>query len=66
MVNKSITAFVLTENTDFAQKNIEQFNAYSLVRESYLVISKSNASSSLKYKTIKTISAGSSNLFKEI
>jgi len=29
MVEKSITAFVLTEDTDFAQMNIEQLNAHN-------------------------------------
>jgi glycosyltransferase involved in cell wall biosynthesis len=66
MVNKSITAFVLTENTDFAQKNIEQLNDYNVVRDSYLVISESNASSSPNYKIINTDSAAGSKLFKEI
>jgi len=66
MINKSITAFVLTEDTDFAQNNIEQLNDYNVVRESYLVISESNASSLPNYKIIKTKSAVGSKLFKEI
>jgi hypothetical protein len=66
MVDKSITAFVLTEDTGLARKNIEQLNAYNVVRESYLVLSESNPSSSQIYKTIKTKSASSSKLFKEI
>jgi len=66
MINKSITAFVLTENTDFAQRNIEQLNDYNVVRDSYLVISESNPSSSPNYNIIKTNSAACSNLFKEI
>ena len=66
MVDKSITAFVLTEETDFAQKNIEQLNSYTVVRESYLVISESNASSPPNHELIKTKSVASSNLFKEI
>ncbi len=66
MVDKSITAFVLTEDTDIAQKNIEQLNDYNVVRDSYLVISESNASLSPNFKLIKTNSAGSSKLFNEI
>lgn len=66
MVDKSITAFVLTEDTDIAQKNIEQLNTYNVVQESYLVFSESNASSSQIYKIIKSKSASSSKLFKEI
>jgi hypothetical protein len=66
MVDKSITAFVLTEDTDIAQKNIEQLNGYNVVRDSYLVISESNVLSSQNYKIIKTKSAAGSNLFKEI
>ena len=65
MPDKSITAIVLTENTDYAQRNIVQLNAYSVVRESYLVINESNASSSPNYKII-TKSVGSTKLFKEI
>jgi len=66
MVDKSITAFVLTEDADFAQKNIEQLNAYNVIRDSYLVISELNASSSLISDIIKTKSSASSKLFKEI
>jgi len=66
MVDKSITAFVLTEDTDFAQKNIEQLNDYNVVQESYLVISDANASSSPNYNIIKTNSAAGSKLFNEI
>ena len=66
MVDKSITAFVLTENTDSAQKNIEQLNAYNIIRNSYLVISESNTSPPTNYEIIKTKSVGSSKLFKEI
>jgi len=66
MVEKSITAFVLTEDTDFAQMNIEQLNAYNVIRDSYLVISDSNVSSSPNYEIIKTKSAASSYLFNEI
>ena len=66
MVNKSITAFVLTEDSDIARKNFEQLNAYSVVRDSYLAISESATSSSPIHKIIKTKSAGSSKLFKEI
>jgi len=66
MADKSITTFVLTEDTDIARKNIEQLNNYNVVRESYLVVSELNTSSSPNYKIIKTKSAGSSNLFKEI
>ena len=66
MVNKSITAFVLTEDSDIARKNFEQLNAYSVVRDSYLAISESATSLSPIHKIIKTKSAGSSKLFKEI
>jgi len=66
MVDKSITAFVLTEDADFAQRNIEQLNDYNVVRESYLVFSESNASSLPNYKIIKTKSSTDSKLFKEI
>jgi len=66
MVDKLITVFVLTKDADFAQRNIEQLNDYNVVRESYLVISESNASSSPNYKIIKTKSATDSKLFKEI
>jgi len=66
MLDKSITAFILTENTDFAQKNIEQLNGYNVIRDSYLVISESNASQPPNYEIIKTKSVGSSKLFKEI
>jgi hypothetical protein len=66
MLDKSITAFVLTEDTVFAQKNIEQLNDYNLIRDSYLVISESNASLPPNYEIIKTKSVGSSKLFKEI
>jgi len=66
MVDKSITAFVLTEDTDIVQKNIEQLNDYNVVRELYLVISESNASSSPNYKIVITKSATGSKLFKEI
>lgn len=66
MVDKSITAFVLTKDVDVAQKNIEQLNNYNVVRDSYLVVSESNAPSSPNYKTIKTRSATGSKLFKEI
>ena len=66
MVDKSITAFVLTEDNNFAQKNIEQLNSYNLVRETYLVIGESDDSSQLNYEIIKTKSAGSSKLFKKI
>jgi glycosyltransferase involved in cell wall biosynthesis len=66
MLDKSITAFVLTEDTDFAQKNIEQLNSYNVIRDSYLVISESNASQPPNYEIIKAKSVGSSKLFKEI
>jgi len=66
MLDKSITAFVLTEDTDFAQKNIEQLNAYNVIRDSYLVISESNASTLPDFEIIKTKSVRSSKLFKEI
>jgi hypothetical protein len=65
MFNKSITAFVLTEDTDFAQKNIAQLDVYNVVRDSYLVINESNASLPPDLKIIKR-STGSSELFKEI
>jgi len=66
MLDKSITTFVLTEDTDFAQKNIEQLNAYKVVLDSYLVISEANVSYPPNYEIIKTKSSGSSKLFKEI
>ena len=66
MVDKSITAFALTENNDFAQKNIEQLNSYNVVRDSYLVTSESKASLPPNYEIIKTKSTGNSKLFKEI
>ncbi|MGB5894755.1 MAG: glycosyltransferase family A protein [Ignavibacteriaceae bacterium] len=66
MLDKSITAFVLTEDTDFAQKNIEQLNTYDVVRHSYFVISESNAWPPPNYEIIKIKSASSSKLFKEI
>jgi glycosyltransferase involved in cell wall biosynthesis len=66
MLDKSITAFVLTEDIEYAQKNIEQLNAYNVILDSYLVISESNASLPPNYGTIKTKSVGSSKLFKEI
>jgi len=66
MPDKSITAFVLTEETDYTKQNIEQLSSYNIVRESYLVISEANASQSNNFKVIITKSLGSSNLFKEI
>jgi GT2 family glycosyltransferase len=66
MLNKYITAFVLTEDSDIARKNFEQLNAYNVVQDSYLAISESATSSSPIHKIIKTKSAGSSKLFKEI
>ena len=66
MVNKSLTAFILTENSDIARNNIEKLNAYNVVQDSYLVISESNVSPTPIYKIIKTKSAYCSKLFKEI
>ena len=66
MLDKSITVYVLSENTDYTKLNIEQLSSYNVVRETYLVISESNSSQSHSYKAIKTESPGSSNLFKEI
>jgi len=54
MVNKSLTAFILTENSDIARNNIEKLNAYNVVQDSYLVISESNVSPIPIYKIIKT------------
>jgi len=66
MPDNSITAFVLTEETDYTKQNIEQLSSYNIVRESYLVISESNSSQSNNFKVIITKSLGSSNLFREI
>jgi len=66
MLNKSITAFVLTEDTKVAQKNIEQLNAYNVIGDSFLVISESNPSFPPNFEIVKTKSSGSSKLFKEI
>lgn len=66
MLNKFITAFLLTEDIELAQQKIDELNSYSVVSESYMVISEYNNLQSPNYNIIKRKSAGGSKLFNEI